>query len=93
MNLTRHPLLVCIVCPLALGARATAQEPKPQRSVEERLADLEKKTGGDAMRAFWKDGLRFESADKRYKFKLGGRIHYDGQFFDPDSDTKTAIDA
>jgi phosphate-selective porin OprO/OprP len=89
-----------LACFLALGARAAAQDTKPdakpdskpQRSVEERLADLEKKTGGDAMRAFWKDGLRFESADKRYKFKLGGRIHYDGQFFDPDDDTKNAVE-
>lgn len=100
MNLIRHPLLVSVVCPLALAARVTAQEAKPeprpeakpQRSVEERLADLEKKTSGDAMRAFWKDGLRFESADKRYKLKIGGRIHYDGQFFDPDDDTKAAVE-
>jgi len=81
-----------IACVLALGAPAAAQDAKPQKSVEERLADLEKKTVGDAMRVFWKDGLRFESADKRYKFKLGGRIHYDGQFFDPDSDTKAAVE-
>jgi phosphate-selective porin OprO/OprP len=44
------------------------------------------------MRVFWKDGLRFESADKKYKFKLGGRIHYDTAFLDPDSDTKAAIE-
>lgn len=80
---------------LALSASPFAQEKaadKPQKSVEERLADLEKKSGGDAMRVFWKDGLRFESPDKKYKFKLGGRIHYDGQFFDADDDTKTAVE-
>jgi len=80
---------------VALGTSPAAQEKpadKPQKSVEERLADLEKKAGGDAMRAYWKDGLRFESADKKYKFKLGGRIHYDGQFFDPDDETKTAVE-
>jgi phosphate-selective porin OprO/OprP len=81
-----------LVCFLALGARASAQDAKPQKSVEERLADLEKKTGGDAMRAFWKDGMRFESADKRYKLKIGGRIHYEGQFFDPDDDTRAAVE-
>lgn len=80
---------------LALSASPFAQDKaadKPQKSVEERLADLEKKTGGDAMRVFWKDGLRFESSDKKYKFKLGGRIHYDGQFFDPDDETKAAVE-
>ena len=76
-----------------LGGASTAQDAaRPEKSVEERLAELEKKTGGDALRVFWKDGVRFESADKRYKFKLGGRLHYDGQFFDPDSDTKAAIE-
>jgi len=84
---------------LTVVASASAQEKaadkpadKPQKSVEERLTELEKKTGGDAMRAFWKDGLRLETSDKKYKFKFGGRIHYDGQFFDPDSDTKTAVE-
>ena len=88
---------ISFACTAALVtvASASAQDKaadKPQKSVEERLADLEKKTGGDAMRVFWKDGLRFESADKKYKFKLGGRLHYDGQFFDPDSDTKAAVE-
>jgi phosphate-selective porin OprO/OprP len=76
----------------AAASPAAAQDAKPQKSVEERLADLEKKTGGEAMRAFWKDGMRFESADKRYKLKIGGRIHYDGQFFDPDGDTRAAVE-
>jgi phosphate-selective porin OprO/OprP len=89
--------MLSLVCLAFAATPAFAQEKAPQekvkeKTVEERLADLEKKTGGDALRVFWKDGLRFESADKKYKFKLGGRIHYDGQFFDPDSDTKAAIE-
>ena len=44
------------------------------------------------MRVFWKDGLRFEAADKRYTFKLGGRIHYDGAFLSADDDTKAAVE-
>ena len=77
-----------------LGATARAQETadKPAKSVEARLTELEQKSGGDSMRVYWKDGLRLESADKKYKFKLGGRLHYDAAFFDPDSDTKAAIE-
>ena len=95
-----RPLLVTATL-IAFGAGAAAQgdkpaaaapAPAPQKSVEERLAELEKKTGGDTMRTFWKDGLRFESGDKKYKFKIGGRIHYDGQFFDPDDETKAAVE-
>ncbi len=90
----RSSHLLPLACLSSLAAPALAQEPKAQepKTVEQRLADLEKKTGGDAIRVFWKDGLRFESTDKKYKFKLGGRIHYDGQFFDPDSDTKAAVE-
>jgi len=51
------------------------------------------KAADDTMRVFWKDGLRFESADKRYKVKIGGRIHYDTAFFDPDDDTKAAVES
>ena len=69
------------------------QDDKSQHSVEERLAELEKLTGGDFMRAYWKDGLRFETADKRYKFRLGGRLNYDLAFFNPDQDTKAVVES
>ncbi|MSR62083.1 MAG: hypothetical protein EXS08_06540 [Planctomycetes bacterium] len=96
MTLHPRPRLVHVFpCLLVLGASSAAQEKcadKPQKSVEERLADLEKKTGGDTLRAFWKDGLRLETADKAYKFRLSGRFHYDAAFFDPDADTKAAVE-
>jgi phosphate-selective porin OprO/OprP len=79
----------CFLAP-ALAAQETGD--KPQKSVEERLADLEKKSGDDTMRVYWKDGLRLETADKQYKFRFSGRLNYDVAFFDPDSDTKAAIE-
>ncbi|HEX6883712.1 MAG TPA: porin [Planctomycetota bacterium] len=92
---TRARLVLVLPCLSTLAASSAAQEKsadKPQKSVEERLADLEKKMSGDTMRVFWKDGLRFETSDKKYRFKLGGRIHYDGQFFDQDSETEAAVE-
>ena len=94
------------VVPLLLVAAATSTRAlcaQETRSVEERLDALEghdkeqkelleKAAGGDTLRVFWKDGVRFESADKRYKFRIGGRIHYDVSFFDPDSDTQEAVE-
>jgi phosphate-selective porin OprO/OprP len=78
--------------PLSARQGTGASSDKPQKSVEERLADLEKQTGGDFMRAYWKDGMRFESPDKRYKLKIGGRVHYDIAYSSPDSDTEAAIE-
>ena len=44
-----------------------------------------------ALRAYWKDGLRFESADKDFKLKIGGRIMADWAFMSGDRDVKTAF--
>ena len=95
MKDSRSRELLILSAFVALGASATAQDAPPaapQKSVEERLAELEKKLGGDFMRAQWKDGFRFETADKRYKFRLGGRLHYDTAFFDPDQETRDAVE-
>jgi phosphate-selective porin OprO/OprP len=83
---------------LAAGRPALAQDPpSTPPTIEQRLATLETqmsapKPADDGMRVFWKDGLRMESADKRYKFRLGGRIHYDAGFFSPDDDTQAAVE-
>lgn len=33
---------------------------------------------------YWKNGLRFETADKLYRFRLGGRIQFDAGWFSGD---------
>jgi len=42
-------------------------------------ADEAAEAGGDPrdLRVYWKEGIRFESADGDFKLKLGGRIHND----------------
>jgi len=86
--------LVVLTSSLFVGASAHGQEQEPKKTptVEERLGALEK-AKADSLNVFWKDGVRFESADKRYKFKLGGRIHYDTAFFDPDAATKAGVES
>ena len=39
----------------------------------------------------WKNGLRFETGDGKFKFKLGGRIMNDWGWFSEDNDVKRAI--
>ncbi len=93
------PRSIPLFCPFLLCATSAAAQ-EPVATTEERLSALEAAyeqtpptpEGPDTMRVFWKDGLRFASADKRYTFKLGGRIHYDGAFLSPDDDTKAAVE-
>lgn len=33
------------------------------------------------MRPYWKDALNFETADKSFKLKIGGRLHWDTAYF------------
>ena len=42
------------------------------------------------LRLYWKDGLRMETSDKQFKFKIGGRIMNDWAFFDVDNEIKVA---
>ncbi len=42
------------------------------------------------LNATWKDGLRFESEDKAFQVKIGGRIHNDWAFFIQDAPVRAA---
>ncbi len=76
----------------AASAVVAPRQDGKQATVEERLSALEKASAGETMRVYWKDGVRFETQDKRYKFRIGGRFQYDVAFFDPDSDTRAAVE-
>lgn len=42
-------------------------------------------------RFYWKEGMRLDSADKKFKLKLGGRIMNDWALFDEDDDIEAAF--
>jgi phosphate-selective porin OprO/OprP len=44
-----------------------------------------------ALSAYWKDGLRLDTCDKNYRFKLGGRVFFDGTVWDGKQEIETAI--
>ncbi len=46
---------------------------------------------GKDVRFYWKNGLNFESYDKKtFKGKLGGRLQFDWNFFDQDDESRDA---
>ena len=71
-----------------------------QGDLEARVKTLEKKVAGmdidtgmagnpEDFRVYWKDGLRFETADNAFKLKIGGRMHLDYvAFLTKDADTR-----
>ncbi|MBI4563317.1 MAG: porin [Planctomycetes bacterium] len=62
---------------------ANAQDEKPPGSSQN-------PQNGD-FRAFWKEGLNFETADKHFRMKIGGRIHNDWVWVSHDDSITTAI--
>ncbi|MBW8040677.1 MAG: porin [Planctomycetes bacterium] len=74
-----------------------------QRSNEARIEKLESEikamkagrplaeTGSSDFRVFWKEGLRFETPDKDFQIKFGGRIMNDWTFVGEDDDIKADV--
>lgn len=67
---------------------------QPEPEIEERverieaeIAEQEEKSASD-FRVFWRDSLRFETKDGRFKLRIGGRLQNDYAFFDQDSDLR-----
>jgi phosphate-selective porin OprO/OprP len=54
-----------------------------------RKAEEEKNT---ALRAYWKDGIRLETRDKKFKFKIGGRMQVDWGILGLDGETADALE-
>ena len=63
-----------------------------QTTLETQIAELQTSMdehgGADPhdMNMYWKNGIRFDSNDKNFKFKIGGRIMNDYAYLDSDSD-------
>ncbi|MBP9002884.1 MAG: hypothetical protein KBH78_04580 [Candidatus Hydrogenedentes bacterium] len=73
-----------------VSAEDTATGKTDSKSLEERVAVLEKEREG-SLKTFWKEGLRLESPDGQFKLKLGGRLYMDFVWFDQDASLKRAF--
>lgn len=60
--------------------------------LEQRVAELEKLTKKDenGLFGYWKNGLRFDSANGAFKMKIGGRIQNDWSWFYGNQDVEAA---
>jgi phosphate-selective porin len=65
------------------------------QNLEERIRRLEDLMGAevdaDDFRVFWKDGLRFETRDARFRLEFGGRIQTDFALISEDRETRREI--
>ena len=59
---------------------------------EAREAQARKAADSD-IKVFWKEGLNFQSGDKKFKGKLGGRVQLDVASFSEDDDIRALPDA
>ncbi len=88
--------LAAAVIVAAAAPAATAQDgsaaPGGTKSLEERVAELEKlvKKDDGGLFAYWKNGLRLDSADGDIKLRIGGRIQSDWSWFQHQNDFETA---
>ena len=61
------------------------------RSEKESLPAVAAEAKPEDFRVYWKKGLRFDSADKRFKLQIGGRIMNDWAWVSEDNDIETTI--
>ena len=80
-------------CPGAQPPSAPGDATQLEERLErvEAAVDRQATPSADELRAYWKDGLRFETEDKRFQLGVGGRIQLDCAFFDQDEDLKYAV--
>jgi len=88
---------LCTLCLLAGTSRITDAQTidelkKSISDLNDRVSELEseKKMAGNTMRAYWKDGLRFETDDGDFRIQIGGRIMHDWAWFDANGNLETA---
>ncbi|HLG43252.1 MAG TPA: porin [Planctomycetota bacterium] len=55
------------------------------------IQEPEKKPEDGALKFFWKDGFKFETADKKFSGQFGGRLHIDSIWSSADDDVDAVV--
>ena len=75
----------------SLASNSAAPAPTPAPVPAQAAVPAEAKPDPSTFRAYWKQGLRFDTADKAFQLKVGGRIMNDWGFFAPSSEVTEGI--
>ena len=78
-----------------LMIKAVAEEEQHDAAAElpQKVADVEKKVGKKNFLApYWKSGLRLDSADGKFKLKIGGRVQNDWTIYGTDEELRREFD-
>lgn len=78
-----------------LMIKAMAEEEQHDAAAElpQKVADVEKKVGKKNFLApYWKSGLRLDSADGKFKLKIGGRVQNDWTIYGTDEELRREFD-
>ena len=84
-------LLMVVVLIWSQGIRAEPSDTELRLQALEEKSALKEEDDKTRMRVFYNKGLKMMTADKKFKFQIGGRIMADFAFFDPDATYIAAI--
>ena len=87
----KHIFCLCVGLLIGIHAiQAFGEETDPD--LERRIIAIEERLNqSEGLEAYWDEGLRFRTADKVFKLRIGGRIQNDWAFFSEDNDIKEVI--
>ena len=74
-------LITPAAAPAALAPRTPAPAASSAAGAAQLVSKPEEKPDPRAMRAYWNNGLRIDSADRNFRVAIGGRIHNDWAVF------------
>ncbi len=74
---------------LMIKAMAEEEQHNAAAELPQKVADVEKKVGKKNFLApYWKSGLRLDSADGKFKLKIGGRVQNDWTIYGTDEELR-----
>jgi phosphate-selective porin OprO/OprP len=76
--------------PATVGDK-TSEKVEPEKAEPEKESQAEAEKSPTDLRFYWNNGLRFETSDKAYSFRFGGRIQNDWAFPGDASDLEQII--
>ena len=88
-TLLLHAGVVSLTAETSSGTQGKSHQ--KQQNESEKKASTDRTRDDNSLRAYWKDGVRLETPDKRVSLKIGGRIQADWMWISEDQSVRDAI--